>query len=513
MNNNSSVVSKFDLAHLFAAFRRGLKRLWLPSILLIVLLSGIMGFRAWRSYRPVYTASATFTVYVGSSLQSTTPTYNAAAAQQLANTFPYILTSGVLSEVVKSDLQLQALPAINASAVTDANLFELSVTGGDPQLCYDVLQSVIKNYPSVAEFVIGPTVLNIVDETGVPSKPNNSRNWRAPAERGAMIGVVISLAAIFLYGMAKATVLGREDMEERSNARYLGALPCVNFKRRSGDAPVITVLEGGDRTFREAFRLIVMRVRQHLKNHRRKVVLVTSAIPGEGKTTVSFNLALSLTEQGNRVILVDCDLRNPSVYRMTGHDECEGLGEYLCGDLPLGRLGDAIHSVEGTERIKILYAGKPGAASPELLSGEDFAKLISLLREVYDYVVLDTPPCSLLSDVSELQGVADCAILVVRQNFASKSSVLNTLMMLDEYEIPVAGYIMNVFEGRIGSGQGYGYGSGYGYGYGSGYGYGYGSGYGKEYGKYGSYGSEEKSKTEKPSKESRSRKNNGGSPP
>ena len=61
----------------------------------------------------------------------------------------------------------------------DANLFELRVTGSDPQQCYDVLQSVIKNYPDVAEFVIGPTVLTVVDESGVPTSPTNGRVWRA----------------------------------------------------------------------------------------------------------------------------------------------------------------------------------------------------------------------------------------------------------------------------------------------------------------------------------------------
>ena len=170
-HGESTVAARLDPAHIIAAFKRGFKRLWLPAIIAIVLLAGILGFRAWRSYRPSYTASATFTVYVGNALQASTPTYNAAAAEQLANTFPYILTSGVLSEVVKADLGLPALPMIQANVVKDANLFELRVTGSDPQQCYDVLQSVIKNYPDVAEFVIGPTVLTVV----LPSEDSPSQ--------------------------------------------------------------------------------------------------------------------------------------------------------------------------------------------------------------------------------------------------------------------------------------------------------------------------------------------------
>ena len=103
--------------HLLQMLMRGFKRLWLYALILTVLLGRLMGFRAWRSYRPSYTASATFTVYVHRTLQASTPTYNAAAAEQLANTFPYILTSGVLSEVVKADLNLRQLPSITANAV------------------------------------------------------------------------------------------------------------------------------------------------------------------------------------------------------------------------------------------------------------------------------------------------------------------------------------------------------------------------------------------------------------
>ena len=85
---NGSITTGFDLAHLVAAFWRGLQKLWLAAVIFTLLTTGILGFQSWRNYRPSYTASATFTVYVGTSLQSNTPTYNAAAAQQLASTFP-----------------------------------------------------------------------------------------------------------------------------------------------------------------------------------------------------------------------------------------------------------------------------------------------------------------------------------------------------------------------------------------------------------------------------------------
>ena len=486
--------SAMEMNQLLQMFLRGFRRLWLYGLILTLALAGYLGLRAWRSYVPSYTASATFTVYSTSALQSASQTYNTATAEQMAKTFPSILTSGVLSRIIQEDLGVSSLPSITASAMDETNFLDLNVTGRDPQLCYDVLQSVIKNYPQVAELVVGPTVLELVDESGVPEQPTNARSWTGAAKKGAIIGIALSIAAMLAYGYVKATVMDRTDMESGSNASYLGGLPQLTQKRRSTvkDRP-ITLLDTDSRSYREAFRLVTVRVEKYLRSHGNRSMLVTSAIPGEGKTTVAFNLAISLTQHSRHVIIVDCDLRNPSVYRMTGQEVCPGLGDYLREKVKLRDVSRRlIHKAEKEGMPDILYAGAAGKTSPELLGSARFGELMLRLRSEYDIVILDTPPCSMLSDVSELSEQVDCALLVVRQNFASKTSVLGSLMTLSEYEIPVAGYVLNVFSGGIGSGYGYSYGRGYAYGSKYGKGYGYGKSYGSRYGEYGDYGAKER---------------------
>ena len=466
---------------------RGFKRLWIFALLLTLALGGLMGLRAWRSYVPSYTASVTFTVYTTGTLQSTSQSYNTATAEQMAKTFPYILTSGALSEIIREDLNIASLPSISASAVDDTNFLDLTVTGRDPQLCYDVLQSVIKNYPKVAELVVGPTVMELVDDSGVPTEPTNARQWIHQARHGVLLGLVISVAAMLAYGYVKSTVMGREDMEAASNAKYLGSLPKVVRKRRTTESNAPILIRGDEnRAYRDSFRLIILRVEKHMRSHGSQVLLVTSAIPGEGKTTVAFNLACGLVRQGKRVLVLDCDLRNPSVYDMTGQEVCDGIGEYLRGKIKeKDALEKLVHTPEGEHMPDVIYAGKAGRTSPELLGSEKFRTMMEKLRQRYDIIIVDTPPCSMLSDVSELSGVVDCAMLVVRQNFASRASVISSITTLSEYDIPVAGYVINAFAGVLGTGSGYGTGYGYSYGYGA-YGYGY------RYGSYG-YGSSKKS--------------------
>jgi len=111
--------------------------------------------------------------------------YDNVTAQQLGKTFPYIVTSGVLKDVVARDLQVGAVTSqIEASVMENTNLFTIRVKDSSPDTAYRVLQSVITNYPEVAEYIIGATTLTVVDDSGVPVSPSNSQD----AVHAGMIG-------------------------------------------------------------------------------------------------------------------------------------------------------------------------------------------------------------------------------------------------------------------------------------------------------------------------------------
>lgn len=471
MNTQQNNVS---LQNIWIAFKRGLKRFWWLLILLAVLGGGVLGVRAWKNYVPTYTASVTFTVRVDNSVYAGISAYNAKTASQMERTFPYILTSGVLSDIVKEDLNTDYLPAISAKAIENANLLELKVTGTDPKFCHKVLQSVINNYPAIAERVVGPTELTIVDATGIPDTPNNQRSWKSAAEKGALAGLAAAALLILAYGSLNATVMGRDDFQRISNAAYLGALPVVPSKKRTNAAAQIVNLKTvNSRNYREAFRTVSSRVNKALKQNNYRVLMVSSAIPSEGKTTVSFNLATALSDLQHKVLLIDCDLRSPSLYRMLKQKECEGITEWYNGEAELSQI---IHSVTA-DKLDVIFAGQATNDSAEILGSDKFKQLLTSLRNEYDLIVLDTPPCSMLADATELSTQADCFAMVVKQDYASRDSVISGLNNLQESGIPIIGYIMNEYEGGASGRYGYGYGYGK-YGYGK---YGYGKyGYGQK---------------------------------
>ena len=135
---NQVNIAGVDLRRLLGDGVRILRRTFVPFLVLCALLVGLLCWRTYRTYRPMYRASATFTVYVTNPLQSEIRGYNTATAEQMAKTFPYILTSGALSERVTKELGITTMPTASASVLNNTNIFTLTVTSRDPQLAYDV---------------------------------------------------------------------------------------------------------------------------------------------------------------------------------------------------------------------------------------------------------------------------------------------------------------------------------------------------------------------------------------
>lgn len=315
----------------------------------------------------------------------------------------------------------------------------------------------------------------MMDQTGVPVQPSNPFSWRQPLVRGAVIGALLSLLLLYLSGRARVTVMSRDDLQQVTSARYLGALPAVRVKKRSRTtSAALSEAMAHSSAYCEAMRIVSMRIDKAMQRHDYRTMLVSSAAPGEGKTTFVCQLADALTRQGRRVLVIDCDLRNPSVHKVFGRPLQAGLAEYLAGSGMAGQIVTAL----GKGKPDVVFAGRRTGTQTEQLGGDAFRTLLDALCARYDVILLDTPPCAIMTDALETGEAADCALLVVRQDAASRVSVINSLAALDSFGVPVLGYALNVCTGRGRGQSGYGYGGYGGYSYGYGYGYGRDRGYG-----------------------------------
>lgn len=171
-----------------------------------------------------------------------------------------------------------------------------------------------------------------------------------------------------------------------------------------------------------------------------KVITITSCTPNEGKSSVSFNLAVSFGEAGKKVILIDADMRKSVLigrYKV-GEVEC-GLSHYLSGQR---ELSDVIYSAE-YDNMDVIFAGDYSPNPSELLGHDRFVDMIRVLREVYDYVIIDTPPLGAVIDSAVVAGVSDGAILVVEVNTINYHFAQDVKEQLVRSGCKIMGVIMN----------------------------------------------------------------------
>lgn len=478
----------FDFYAFFKNFRHVLRRGFLLLPILAVLVSGIFVFRAYRSYSPVYASKAVLSVSSGYSsttdILSYSNYYDTAAAKQIVTTFPVIVDTDAMQELIMQELGASYVNGvITPSIVADSNLFTLTVRSSDPEAAYAILNAVIKNYPRIAAETIGSAQITLIEEPTVPTEPVNQLSLLTPGRNGFLIGLAAALAVLLLISLGRKTVLSSDDVKGFSSLPCMGQIPLALLKKRkTRQAPSLSVLNPAiPAGYLEAIRTVRTRLVHQNREHKCKVIMVTSTLGSEGKTTLAANLALTLAESQFKVILVDADLRIQSLYRFFNlSGAAVGLGKLLEGQEP-----EAIPALQNVEGSSLrLLAGREGQASPyRLLRGRNLSRIFSQLREEADFVIVDTPPCGILSDSSSFLQYVDGVIYVIKQDYANRTQIMNSLRSLEEGDALVLGYVLNGMP-RSGSRYGYGYGK---YGYGKyGYGYGYGS-----YDKYG-YGKSEK---------------------
>ncbi|MDV4150433.1 CpsD/CapB family tyrosine-protein kinase [Clostridium sp. AL.422] len=188
----------------------------------------------------------------------------------------------------------------------------------------------------------------------------------------------------------------------------------------------------------ESFRKLKTNIQYSSLDKKCKVIAITSSKPGEGKTFVSSNLALTLSEGNRKVILIDCDFRNPNIHRKFNISNITGLSETL---LDKENFNIAIRKY--SENFVIITSGNMPPNPSETLASERMAEFLEELKEKYDYIILDTPPLLVVSDPQVISIKADGTILVVRVGNTKKYEIQESYKILKSINANVVGTILN----------------------------------------------------------------------
>lgn len=446
---------------------------WL-LILLAALVVGVGSYiRTDMSYSPIYQTNTTFVVTARGSATSVYNNLNSTSS--LASVFTGLLNSSILRKTIQQEMGTGFSGTISTEVIPDTNLITMRVRASDPRTAFLAAQIIIDNHETLTYEVVDGIALEVLQHPIVPTAPINYANAGGQMRKMAVIsalGVSVMLAMLSFF---RDAVRSGQEARSKLDCDYLGEIPHENKYKtliariRHRKTSILITNPVTSFRFVENIRKLRRRVEQHMNG--RKVLMITSLLENEGKSTVAVNLALSMAQKYRRVLLIDCDLRKPACHAVMEQKKINGgVRDVLMHKVSLN---DAIVRYRKTN-LYMLLEKKADHNSGDLLTSQRMQELLKWAREEFDFVVLDLPPMSAASDAESMTALADACLLVVRQNEAVTPAINKAVASLEGGNAKLLGCVLNnVYSTAFSSGQGYGYGAHSRYG---------------QYGRYGHYG-------------------------
>ena len=427
--------------------------------------------RRWR-----WVAAATLAGFLGalSLALTSTPTYRASAAvffslqygdsaselvqgstytQNQVASFAKLATTPVVLEPVISDLDLGMRPdqlarQIEASAPLDTVIIDIAVTDSSRERSADIANAVAENLSVTVERLApqnaagNPTVRALT--VAVAEAPDDAASPNIPLDLavGLAVGLLLGLGAAWARDALDTRLQDAGIVAELSGLPVIGTIAAF----RAGLSSPVVVDSDPHSPPAEAFR----RLRTNLQflevsqddtelDPRVRTILVTSSVANEGKSTIAANIAATLAETGSRVLLVDTDLRRPSVATLLGIEGAAGLTTVLLGR---ASVADVVQEW-GSSGLQVLAAGPVPPNPSELLGSAAMRRLMQALRRDYEYVVLDAPPLLPVADAAILSHVVDGTVVVANVQRARRRELRESLQNLESVHARTLGLVLN----------------------------------------------------------------------
>jgi polysaccharide biosynthesis transport protein len=368
-------------------------------------------------------------------------------AQAFAESYLKYKTDQALNafKIVQADIQGQ-LERLR-SRLDEANQLHAATKPGTPeeqqaQNDIDVLTSQIGVVESqleslsVAEIDPGDVVQPASLQTS-PVSPNHVRNGAL----ALVVGLTLGIGAAFLRERLDDRLRGRGDLEGFVGAPVLAVVPTVSGWRRGKTR--LQSLEAPKSAHAEAYRSLRTSLQFSVGNEDLRVIMVTSAMAGEGKTTTAANLAVTLAQGGKRVIVISADLRKPRLHRFFGLGNEVGVTSILEGRVGIA---EAAQRPQGADTLRVLASGPVPQNPAELVESEAMDSLLDELRHLASFVVIDSPPLLVVSDPLVLASRSDGVIVVADAEASTRSAIVDAREQLEQVGSNVVGCVLNNYD-------------------------------------------------------------------
>lgn len=422
-----------------------LRRRWTFIMAVCILTTLLAGIYSFIIATPIYESTVSLYVYKNTT-NTDSLTYNDMLLNnQLAKDYKELISSkSVLNDVI-NNLELtdmgynQLKNSVEANLKQDTRLLLISVRNENAQQATSIANEVAEVFSVKVKEIMkidNVTIIDRAEDAKFPVSPNKKVNIALGVIIGLVIGVGISLALDFFDNKVRYP----EDLKKRYEYPIIGAIPLIgndedekNFAMEGNKY----ILDETSKIF-EPYRATRTNVMFASVDNPYKTILITSSVPGEGKTSCSANLATAFARAGQKTIIVDVDLRKPRVHKAFKLNTVKGLTSVLAADIEIER----VIKSNVIDNLDVLPAGIRPPNPAELLGSKAMANLLEKLRENYDIVILDSPPVGVFTDAATIAGKVDGAIYVVSSGVAGYTELNRGIESLKNVGANLIGFVM-----------------------------------------------------------------------
>lgn len=436
-----------------------LRSRWM-TISVVTLVSLIAAVAITLLTTPLYQASTRLFVSTtsGSSLSDT---YQGNRfSQERVVSYAELLTGGTLAQrtIDKLGLDMTAedfSEIVKAAAIPETVLINVEILDPSPVRARDIANTLSDEFVTMVQELetpadgTSPNSRVVVEQRASipkdPVVPNPARNLAI----GLGIGLILGIGLAVLRNVLDNTVKDRETLEELTGAGIVGSIP-LDKDRRS--QPAIT-FDADDSSIAEAFRKLRTNLQFLAVDNPPRVIVVTSSVPSEGKSTTAINIALALAEAEHSVVLVDGDMRRPTLHKYLELVGPVGFSTVLSGGIALN---DALQKTR-FPGLTVLTSGAIPPNPSELLASQSARNLLNELRSQFDYVIVDTTPLLAVTDAAIMAAGADGVLIMARYGNTKRDQLAHAVGQLESVGAPLLGAVFTLTPIRGGSSYSYNY--------------------------------------------------------
>jgi succinoglycan biosynthesis transport protein ExoP len=432
------------------------RRWWL--LLLGPVVAGVVAYFGSEAQTDIYQAETTVLV---NQIQwpGTFQLNDILTSERLTNTYAELVKQRrVLSRVIDeldlpySENELKS--KIDVDPIPDTQLLKVKVKDPDPVLAASIANMLAQEFIENNETELErPGTVNVVGPAVVPTS-RTAPPVLLNTVLGVMLGILIASGIVLLLEYLDDTVKSSEDVANLGLSPLAvvtetkgGPSSSISMTRNGREAFALEVSKLGHSSEAEEYRVLRTNIHFATMNHPAKVLLVTSANPLEGRSTIAANLAVVMAKGGRLAVLVDADLRRPSLDRHFGISNDEGLTTLLLDE---GRDLQGFPRQTGAENLALIPSGPLPPNPTDLLASSRMVHLLERIKKVADIVILDGPPLHAFADASILAGQADATLLVIEAGKTRTQTVRSSLDALQQAKVKAIGAVINKVPQRDG---------------------------------------------------------------